>query len=41
MCSAVTGWYREGGGMSPEEVGDLYVGMALRLVGARELAPAG
>lgn len=41
MCSAVTGWYREGGAMTPEEVGDLYVGMALRLVGARELAPAG
>jgi AcrR family transcriptional regulator len=41
MCSAVTGWYRDGGGMSPDEVGELYVGMALRLVGARELAPAG
>jgi AcrR family transcriptional regulator len=40
MCSAVTGWYRPDGRMSPEEVGELYVGMALRLVGARELAPA-
>ena len=41
MCSAVAGWYRDGGRMSPEEVGELYVGMALRLVGARELAPTG
>jgi AcrR family transcriptional regulator len=41
MCSAVTAWYHPGGPMSPEDVGELYVGMALRLVGARELAPAG
>ena len=41
MCSAVTGWYRADGPMSPDEVAELYVGMALRLVGARELTPAG
>jgi AcrR family transcriptional regulator len=41
MCSAVTCWYRADGEMTPEEVGELYVGLALRLVGARELAPAG
>jgi hypothetical protein len=40
MCSAVASWYRADGPMSPEEVAELYVGMALRLVGARELAPA-
>jgi len=39
MCSAVTGWYRQDGPMSPDEVGELYVGMALRLAGAR--SPAG
>ena len=39
MCSAVTGWYRTDGPMSPDHVAELYVGMALRLVGARELAP--
>ena len=39
MCSAVTGWYRADGPMSPDGVAELYVGMALRLVGARELAP--
>jgi AcrR family transcriptional regulator len=41
MCSAVTVWYQPDGPMSPEDVGELYVGMALRLVGARELARAG
>jgi AcrR family transcriptional regulator len=41
MCSAVTDWYRADGPLSPEDVGELYVGMALRLVGARALAPAG
>jgi AcrR family transcriptional regulator len=41
MCSAVTGWYRADGPMSPEDMGELYVGMALRLVGARALAGAG
>jgi AcrR family transcriptional regulator len=41
MCSAVGAWYREGAGMAPEEVAELYVGMALRLVGRRELASAG
>jgi AcrR family transcriptional regulator len=41
MCSAVSGWYRDDGPMAPDEVADLYVGMALRVVGARELAPAG
>jgi AcrR family transcriptional regulator len=40
MCSAVTGWYQPDGPMSPEDVGELYVGMALRLVGARERTPA-
>jgi AcrR family transcriptional regulator len=40
MCSAVSGWYRPDGPMSPAEVADLYVGMALRLVGSRELEPA-
>jgi AcrR family transcriptional regulator len=40
MCSAVTGWYRAEGPLSPEDVGELYVGMALRLVGARALAGA-
>ncbi|MEA2180462.1 MAG: hypothetical protein QOG77_3759 [Solirubrobacteraceae bacterium] len=40
MCSAVTTWYRADGPMSPQDVGELYVGMALRLVGARELSPA-
>jgi AcrR family transcriptional regulator len=41
MCSGVTAWYRADGVMSPEAVGELYVGMALRLVGARSLAHAG
>ena len=41
MCSAVSGWYRDDGPMTPDEVAELYVGMALRVVGARELAPAG
>jgi AcrR family transcriptional regulator len=41
MCSAVGAWYREGAGMTPEEVAELYVALALRLVGGRELAPAG
>jgi hypothetical protein len=40
MCSAVTGWYRTDGPMSPDDVAELYVGMALRLVGSRELASA-
>jgi AcrR family transcriptional regulator len=40
MCSAVASWYRADGPMSPDDVAELYVGMALRLVGARELAPA-
>jgi AcrR family transcriptional regulator len=40
MCSAVSGWYRDDGRMAPDEVAELYVGMALRVVGARELAPA-
>jgi hypothetical protein len=41
MCSAVSGWFRVGGAMSPDEVAELYVGMALRVVGAHALAPAG
>jgi AcrR family transcriptional regulator len=41
MCSAVSGWIRVGGAMSPDEVAELYVGMALRVVGAHALAPAG
>jgi AcrR family transcriptional regulator len=41
MCSAVSGWYRDDGAMAPQEVAELYVGMALRVVGAHELAPAG
>jgi AcrR family transcriptional regulator len=41
MCAAVSGWYRADGAMSPQDVGELYVGMALRLVGARELVRAG
>jgi AcrR family transcriptional regulator len=40
MCSAVTNWYRPDGPMSPDDVAELYVGMALRLVGARDLSPA-
>jgi AcrR family transcriptional regulator len=40
MCSAVTDWYQPDGPMSPEDVGELYVDMALRLVGARERSPA-
>ena len=40
MCSAVSGWYRDDGRMAPDEVAELYVGMALRVVGARERAPA-
>ena len=40
MCSAVSGWYRDDGPMAPDEVAELYVGMALRVVGAHELAPA-
>ena len=39
MCSAVTSWYRPAGPMRPEDVAALYVGMALRLVGAHELDP--
>jgi AcrR family transcriptional regulator len=41
MCSAVTDWYRADGPLSPKDAGELYTGMALRLVGARELAQAG
>jgi len=41
MCSAVSGWYRDDGAMAPHEVAELYVGMALRVVGAHALAPAG
>jgi AcrR family transcriptional regulator len=41
MCSAVSGWFRVGGAMSPDEVAELYVGMALRVVAAHALAPAG
>ena len=33
MCSAVTGWFRAGQGLSPEEVAEQYVGYALRIVG--------
>jgi AcrR family transcriptional regulator len=40
MCSAVTSWYQPDGPMSPDDVGELYVGMALRLVGARERTAA-
>ncbi|MFJ9364465.1 TetR family transcriptional regulator [Nocardia sp. NPDC101769] len=29
-------WYREGGPLSPEEIGDYYVDLALRIVGARK-----
>lgn len=34
MCSGVTSWYQPGAGMSPEDVGELYVDLALRLAGA-------
>ena len=30
----VARWYREGGGWTPEEVAEFYVGLALRIVGA-------
>jgi hypothetical protein len=40
MCSAVSGWYRDDGPMAPDEVAELYVGMALRVVGAQQLVPA-
>ncbi|WP_433566195.1 TetR family transcriptional regulator [Nocardia sp. CA-151230] len=29
-------WYREGGPLSPEEIGEYYVDLALRIVGARK-----
>jgi TetR/AcrR family transcriptional regulator, cholesterol catabolism regulator len=35
MCQAVTGWYHDGGPLSPEEVADRYVAISLRTVGAR------
>jgi AcrR family transcriptional regulator len=41
MCSAVTCWFEPGGGLTVDAVAELYVGLALRLVGARELAAAG
>ncbi|GAA4236209.1 TetR/AcrR family transcriptional regulator [Actinomadura meridiana] len=31
MCSAVTAWYHHGAGMTPQDVGELYVELALRL----------
>ncbi|QXJ21148.1 TetR/AcrR family transcriptional regulator [Actinomadura graeca] len=34
MCSSVTSWYHLGAGMTPDEVGDLYVELALRLAEA-------
>jgi AcrR family transcriptional regulator len=40
MCSAVTCWFEPGGELTPDAVAELYVGLALRLVGARELAAA-
>jgi AcrR family transcriptional regulator len=35
MGTQVAVWYRAGRGMTPDEVADIYVDMALRLVGAR------
>ncbi|MFC3231445.1 TetR/AcrR family transcriptional regulator [Marinibaculum pumilum] len=34
MCTAVAGWYRPGGGTTPEDLADHYAGMVLRMVGA-------
>lgn len=33
----VARWYREGGAWTPEEVAEFYVGLALRMVGARAI----
>ena len=33
MCTAVAGWYRPGGGTTPEDLADHYAEMVLRLVG--------
>ncbi|WP_432066238.1 TetR/AcrR family transcriptional regulator [Streptomyces sp. C10-9-1] len=35
MCQAVAGWYRAEGPLSPGEIADRYVSIALRAVGAR------
>lgn len=35
MCTAVATWYREGGTLTPEALGDLYVDLALAMVGVR------
>jgi AcrR family transcriptional regulator len=35
MCQSVSGWYRENGPLSPADVADRYVVIALRAVGAR------
>lgn len=35
MCQAVTDWYHADGPMTPEEIADRYVAIALRTVGAR------
>lgn len=33
MCTAVAGWYREGGPQTPDTIADQYAGLALRMVG--------
>ncbi|MEU6198533.1 TetR family transcriptional regulator [Streptomyces sp. NPDC047061] len=35
MCQAVSGWYRMDGSLTPEDIADRYVAIALRTVGAR------
>ena len=43
MCTAVAGWYREGGPLSPSEIARRYADLALATVGFSEIraAPAG
>jgi AcrR family transcriptional regulator len=40
MCSAVTCWFEPGGDLTADAAAELYVALALRVVGARELAAA-
>ncbi|MER5784314.1 TetR/AcrR family transcriptional regulator [Streptomyces mobaraensis] len=41
LCVDVARWFRDGGERTPEEVGDLYAGLALRMVGHRPTSDTG